>query len=100
MRPTIIAIFVLLLAIGNSPAAEPKPFPGKATQWHGCARYDFVVDGAPAIVVAPAKALPGRPWIWRGEFFGAFDNADVELVKAGWHLVYLCLLYTSDAADE
>lgn len=27
--------------------------------------------------------------MWRGEFFGAFANADVELVRAGWHLAYL-----------
>ena len=32
---------------------------------------------------------PGRPWVWRGEFFGAFADADVALVKAGWHLAYL-----------
>ncbi len=41
------------------------------------------------IVVEPAKALPGKPWAWRGEFFGAFANADVALVNQGWHLVYM-----------
>ena len=35
------------------------------------------------------KPLPGRPWAWRGEFFGAFPNADIELVKRGWHLAYM-----------
>jgi len=40
--------------------------------------------------VVPEKALPpGRPWVWRGEFFGAFADVDVALVKAGWHLAYL-----------
>lgn len=68
---------------------EAKPFPGKQTQWNGFAKHDFQVDGANAIVVAPAKPLPGRPWVWRGEFFGAFPNADIELVKAGWHLAYI-----------
>ena len=41
------------------------------------------------IVVEPEKPLPGRPWAWRGEFFGAFPNADIELVKRGWHLAYI-----------
>jgi pimeloyl-ACP methyl ester carboxylesterase len=47
------------------------------------------VDGRDVIVVEPEKPLPGRPWAWRGEFFGAFPNADVELVRRGWHLAYM-----------
>lgn len=81
-------LFLLLL----SPlviAAEPQPFPGKVGKWEGFTRHDFTVDGINVLVVQPEKALPGRPWAWRGEFFGAFANADVELVKAGWHLVYV-----------
>lgn len=69
--------------------SEPKPFPGNISQWNGLARHDFRVDGANVIVVAPAKPLAGRPWVWRGEFFGAFPNADIELVKGGWHLAYI-----------
>lgn len=80
---------LLLLTCTATTAAEPKPFAGKASQWNGFTRHDFQVDGVNAIVVEPAKALPGRPWAWRGEFFGAFPNADIELVKAGWHLAYL-----------
>lgn len=68
---------------------EAKPFPGKVSMWNGFNRHDFQVDGHNAIVVVPAKPLPGRPWAWRGEFFGAFPNADIELVKAGWHLAYI-----------
>ena len=65
------------------------PFPGKKSQWEGFARYDFEVHGRPAIVVIPKQALPGKPWAWRGEFFGAFPNADIALVGKGFHLVYL-----------
>jgi len=65
------------------------PFPGKKSQWEGFDRYDFEFDGKPAIVVVPKQALPGKPWAWRGEFFGAFPNADVALVGRGFHLVYL-----------
>jgi pimeloyl-ACP methyl ester carboxylesterase len=70
-------------------AAESKPFPGKVTMWNGFTRHDFKIEGVDALVVEPAKPLPGEPWFWRGEFFGAFANADVELLKAGWHLAYM-----------
>jgi len=68
---------------------EPKPFPGKVSMWNGFTRHDFQIDASSVIVVVPAKPLPGRPWAWRGEFFGAFPNADIELVKNGWHLAYI-----------
>lgn len=65
------------------------PFPGKKSQWEGFDRYDYSFNGQPAIIVAPKQALPGNPWAWRGEFFGAFANADAALVAKGFHLVYL-----------
>ena len=65
------------------------PFPGKKSQWEGFDRYDSDFNGRPVIVVAPKRALPGKPWAWRGEFFGAFANADIALVGKGFHLVYL-----------
>ncbi len=65
------------------------PFHGKQSQWEGFERCDFEVNGRPAIVVVPKQALPGKPWAWRGEFFGAFANADVALLGKGFHLAYL-----------
>ncbi len=84
-----LAILFLLSLVPAPHAAEPKPFPGKAGRWEGFVRRDFTVDGIPVTVVEPKRPLPGRPWAWRGEFFGAFANADAALVKAGWHLVYV-----------
>ncbi len=83
---------VLLAMLGSCTigrADEPRPFPGQASRWEGFTRHDFRVDGADAVVVEPAMPLPGCPWAWRGEFFGAFPNADIELLKRGWHLAYL-----------
>lgn len=88
MRCAVIVCF-FLMSHPMIHAAAPKPFPGKPSKWKGYDRYDFQLDGVGVIVVEPAKALAGRPWVWRGEFFGAFDNADVELVKKGWHLAYM-----------
>lgn len=80
---------LLVLLTPSALAADPKPFPGKPTKWEGFARYDFKVGELEAIVVNPDKPLPDRPWVWRAEFFGAFADADVALVKAGWHLAYV-----------
>lgn len=85
---------VTVVAGGNIKSDEAdavKPFPGKVSQWNGFRRHDFPIDGANVIVVEPTRALPGRPWAWRGEFFGAFPNADIELLKAGWHLAYIAV---------
>ncbi len=65
------------------------PFPGKRSDWNGYDRYDFQANGKPAILVVPKHALPGKPWAWRGEFFGAFPNADIALLGKGFHLAYL-----------
>lgn len=66
-----------------------QPFPGRRSDWNGFDRFDFEFNGRSAIVVVPPEPLPGRPWAWRGEFFGAFANADVEFVRRGFHLAYL-----------
>ncbi|HRZ37218.1 MAG TPA: GDSL-type esterase/lipase family protein [Candidatus Paceibacterota bacterium] len=80
--------------------ALAPPFPGQRTRWQGFDRYDFEFAGKPAIVVVPREPRPGRPWAWRGEFFGAFANADIELVSRGFHLAYLGVpdLFGSPAA--
>lgn len=88
-RITAILFTALFAPTNYASAGEPKSFPGTPTKWQGFAKHDFKVGELEATVVVPDKALPGRPWVWRGEFFGAFADADVALVKAGWHLAYL-----------
>lgn len=58
------------------------------SQWHGCDKYDFKVEGRDAIVVVPQNPAPGNPWIWRPAFFNAFPSVDVALLEAGWHVGY------------
>ena len=84
---TIVGLLAVLAPTAE--AAEPETFPGAVSRWEGFVRHDFQVDGRNVIVVEPEKPLPGRPWAWRGEFFGAFPGADVELVRRGWHLAYM-----------
>lgn len=64
-------------------------FPGLPGDYHGYARFDFPVDGVRAIVVAPERTMPGKPWIWRAEFFDHRPELDLALLKLGFHLVYI-----------
>src|ERR1039457_7357685 len=67
--------------------------------YHGYARQDWTVDGCPALLVAPHEAAPGRPWIWRAEFFDAFPGADLALLARGFHLAYIQVGNTFGAPD-
>lgn len=79
-------IFALALLMPLSLAGQPVP-DGKSL-WEGCERVDFQVEGRDGLVVIPKEAAPGRPWIWRPAFFGAFPSVDKALLKKGWHLAY------------
>ncbi len=88
-------MFLTIFLSLASPAAHAEdeksspPFPGKKSQWSGFDRYDFPSDTRPATVVVPKSAAPGNPWLWRGEFFGAFATVDQALLAKGWHVAYL-----------
>lgn len=56
--------------------------------WNGYRRADFEVDGRPSLLIFPEHPLPGNPWVWRTEFFGAFDMVDRALLAKGWHIGY------------
>lgn len=69
--------------------ALASPLPGKVSQWFEFDRYDFDVDGKPALVVVPRQEAKGRPWIWHGEFFGHKPAPDIALLGKGFHVAYL-----------
>lgn len=57
---------------GNSKEFQLQDFPGVKTKWRGYDKYDFEFNGRKANIVAPAKPLSGKPWIWRPAFSGLF----------------------------
>lgn len=61
------------------------------SDWEGYRREDFKLDGHDCILIVPKKAYPGKPWVWRAEFFGAFDYADRALLEKGWHIAYMMI---------
>jgi pimeloyl-ACP methyl ester carboxylesterase len=94
---------------------SPQTFQGDKIEWHGFDRYDFVMDmqtlaitpfKAPAgeesgnlgesdkgqlrcVVVVPKKAAPGKPWSWRGVYWNHQPQAEVELLRRGFHIAYI-----------
>lgn len=74
----------------NLDGAFETDFPGKVSDWNGFARYDFTLNGERCILVKPNCApAPGKPWLWRARFFGAFPYADLELLRRGWHIAHI-----------
>ena len=72
-----------LSAMAQAPAAPAKP------QWNGYEIQNFKVDGRDALMVLPKTVAPGKPWIWRTEFFGVDPQADIALLGKGFHVGYL-----------
>ena len=64
-------------------------FPGEKSEWEGFVRYDFQMQGRLCIVVLPNEVAEGRPWIWRARFFGHEPQADVALLKKGFHVAFI-----------
>ena len=60
----------------------------RKSDWEGFEKLEFTVSGRESFVVCPKNPLPGNPWVWRAEFFGAFDYPDRALLEKGWHLAY------------
>ena len=79
-----------------------QDYPGVKSKWRGYDKYDFQFEGRDAIVVAPLAALPGKPWIWRPAFFGAFPSVDLAMLALGYHVVYydVTFLYGSPRSLE
>jgi Prolyl oligopeptidase family len=90
--------FLLLLPClaGGLLGQEPKDLdfpdlktaPAAKSDWKGFVRLNFSLDGRPSWLVLPAQAAAGRPWIWRTEFFGHEPQADLALLKLGFHVAY------------
>ncbi|MBQ7720379.1 MAG: alpha/beta hydrolase [Clostridia bacterium] len=56
--------------------------------WKNHQKIDFKVDGRESFIVVPKTPRPDHRWVWRAEFFGAFDSVDTALLEKGWYLAY------------
>ena len=77
-----------LSATAQTPAAPAAPVAPAKPQWNGYEIQNFKVDGRDALMVLPKTPAPGKPWIWRTEFFGIDPQADIALLGKGLHVGY------------
>jgi pimeloyl-ACP methyl ester carboxylesterase len=113
-----LAAILGLATLGNpadTRGAEPTPFEGVKTAWRGgFDRYDYLMDeqtlaiepfareeaerfGVKAppkgrrrcIVVVPKTPAPGNPWSWQACYWDHEPQAEVELLRRGFHVVFI-----------
>lgn len=62
--------------------------PGNCSAWNGFQTYHFPLPETNfgCTIAVPKQEIPGRPWIWRTRFFGAFPSVDLALLDAGYHV--------------
>ena len=79
MRHLLILLVFTLVARADTTAVS---------KWNGFDQLNFTVADHAAGIVKPANAAPGKPWIWRTEFFGHEPQGDLALLAAGWHVAF------------
>jgi len=88
-RYLLLALGGTMLALSGRSANVGTPSSVERTMWNGFERQNFTVAGRACTLVVPATPAPGRPWIWRTEFFGHEPQADLALLGRGWHVAYI-----------
>lgn len=91
MKRLLIVAFCILSTLALADKTT-QLFPGEKTQFKGYDYYKFRInDNRTSIkIVAPKKAAPGKPWLWRSLFWEAVNRvneADLKLVNEGYHIV-------------
>ncbi len=56
-----------------------------------CKRIEFYIDGRKSVIICPEKPLDGNLWVWKTEFFAAFNFAERALLDKGFYLAYHCV---------
>ena len=59
------------------------------SEWNGFRRLDFVLDGRNAVLVLPDTTVPDNKWLLKTEYFGAFPEFEILMLKRGYGLAYV-----------
>lgn len=57
--------------------------------WNGFKRIDFEFLGKEAILIFPKSPNEHKNWMLKTEYFDAFPDFEIQMVKRGWHLAYI-----------
>ena len=87
MPKSVYFLFFLLFGLFES-IVVANDLDVKKSRWNGFERHDFKYKGVKSLLVIPDSPAKGYPWVWRARFFGHQPQADIELLKRGFHLAY------------
>ncbi len=59
------------------------------TEWQGFKSLNFKFEDRNAILVFPKSPNAEKKWLLKTEYFGAFPNFEIEMLKRGYHLAYV-----------
>ena len=61
-------------------------------------RYEIEIPGVEAFstIIAPRKAAPGNPWVFRSDFVNWDATVDLALLAKGYHIVTGAVPYNAD----
>ena len=67
---------------------------------NGFEKHIFEYKRRRITVLLPKDKNPDNKWVWRAEFFGAFDYADRSLLNDGWYVIHYAVpdMYGCDEA--
>lgn len=57
--------------------------------WNGFKSLEFTFEGREATLVFPSDENKTDKWLLKTEYFGAFPDFEIEMLRRGWHLAYI-----------
>ena len=57
--------------------------------WNGFKRLDFKFKDRDCILVCPNDAVGGNKWLYKTEYFDAFPQMEIEMLKKGYYLAHM-----------
>ena len=67
---------------------EEKDISYTIDEWYGFKEIDFDFYGREALLVCPEKTIEGNKWLYKTEYFGAFPEFEIEMLKRGYYLAH------------
>ena len=52
--------------------------------WNGFKKIEFDYEGRKAILVYPNTPTKENKWLYKTEYFGAFPDFEIEMLKKGY----------------
>ena len=59
------------------------------SEWNGFKRLDFQLEGRSCILVCPHAPSDDKKWLYKTEYFNAFPETEIEMLKMGYYVAYM-----------